>query len=85
MEAIREGVQDHEYLAMLRKRVEELERQDNKAESLAAARALLDSACDRVLAAEKGTDYRWDAYKDRSIADRVRVEILESLVELGQE
>ena len=79
MEAIREGVQDYEYLVMLRDRVAALEKAKPPHPKLAAAKALLAGACDRVLQAENATEYRWDAPKDRTLADRVRIEILEML------
>ena len=82
MEAIREGVQDYEYLTMLRARVEELEGQGVAQDTLATAKELLATACDRVLAMEEGANYRWDEVKGRGVADRVRIEILSVLAEL---
>jgi len=82
MEAIREGAQDFEYLVMLR---EAIERADPGTEGLAAAQAVLDTACERVLAGETRENYRWYEEKDRGVADRVRVEILEALAALGKE
>lgn len=84
MEAIREGVQDYEYLTMLRARVEELERRGGSATKLARARRLLETACDRVPVRKygvEGTD-PWDVPKDRTAADTVRVEILQALTDL---
>ena len=78
MEAIREGIEDYEYLTMLRAHVAELEDQGAEAE-LAVAQELLVTAADRVLIAEKGANWLWDAEKDRSLADQVRVEILKVL------
>jgi hypothetical protein len=83
MEAIREGVQDYEYLAMLRDRIAALraegkgQRQDVK-----GAADLLATAADRVLAGENGPNWRWDEIKDRSVADRVRLEVLDFLEKL---
>jgi len=34
------------------------------------------------MALEEGANYRWDEEKDRGVADRVRVEVLETLTEL---
>ena len=83
MEAIREGVEDYEYLTMLQSRVNELVGAGVPAGRLKAATDLLATACDRVMAMEEGANYRWDEKKDRSIADTVRIEILEVLTELA--
>jgi hypothetical protein len=84
MEAIREGVQDFEYLTLLQKRVAELEAQGGKQPELAAAKALLVSGPQRVLAGEKGANYRWDEAKDRTVQDQVRIEVLKTLVALAK-
>ena len=77
MEAIREGVQDYEYLVMLRERVENSEAVGQKSPSLSKARSLLDSVCEQVLAGSEETlDFRWDTPADRSVADRMRMDIL---------
>ena len=85
MEAIREGVQDYEYLVMLRDRIAALGKAQPAHPKLAAARTLLATACDRVLKADSATQYRWDAPKDRTLADQVRIEILEMLTGLARE
>ena len=36
----------------------------------------------RVLAGEKGANYRWDEPKDRAEQNQVRIEVLEALVAL---
>jgi hypothetical protein len=82
MEAIREGSEDYEYLVMLRAHAEELEKRGAEAE-LAIAQELLETAADRVLIGEDGTNYSWDQEKDRSLADQVRVEILKVLAGSG--
>lgn len=82
MEAIREGIEDYEYLIMLRTYVEELKKRGAMVE-LASAQELLESAADRVLASEAGATHYWDQEKDRSQADQVRVEILEMLAGSG--
>jgi hypothetical protein len=79
MEAIREGVEDYEYLAMLRDRVAEAGRRGASGPALERARALLAAAADRVLGEPSVDPLTWSVPKDRSVADRVRVEILESL------
>lgn len=82
MEAIREGIEDYEYLTMLTARVAELEAKGISAGKLAAAKALLVSGPTRVLAMDQDANYRWDEEKDRAVQDRVRIEILQTLVEL---
>ncbi len=83
MEAIREGVQDCECLVMLRDRVAAVEKAGKKTAALPHARALLAGACDRVLAEQKDANYRWDKPKDRTVADTVRIEILDMLAALA--
>ena len=82
MEAIREGVEDFEYVTMLRERIAELEAQGAPAERLAAAKTLLAEAPGRVATVTEYDQYRWDVDKDRAIQDEVRIEILEALVDL---
>jgi len=84
MEAIREGIEDFEYLHMLRTRVEALETKEAGNEAVVSARRLLDTAADRVVSCmtSRGLIY-WNTAKDRSVADQVRVEILEALQQLG--
>ena len=74
---------DYEYLVMLRGRIGELERTRPDHPRLAEAKKLLATAPDRALRAEGATEYRWDKPKDRTIADRVRIEMLDMLVALG--
>lgn len=84
MVAIREGVQDYEYLGMLRDRIDELEKIANETEELVSAKNLLDSAAARVIAGIDDRDkLKWSVSKDRSVADAVREEILEALVQLN--
>ncbi len=83
MEAIREGMEDYEYLRMLRDRVAELQSKGAKGDAVVAAEALLASAAERVTACLKQPyDINWREPKDRSIADQVRVEILTALLAL---
>ncbi|MCC6446838.1 MAG: hypothetical protein IT210_25725 [Armatimonadetes bacterium] len=79
MEAIREGVEDYEYLVMLRQAVDQAGKKERRSPALERARKLLREAPGRVLNA-KGIDiFEWHRPKDRSLADRVRIEILEAL------
>jgi hypothetical protein len=82
MEAIREGVEDYEYLVMLRDGIQAATTSDLPAETLTQARQLLAESAATVCAASNATAMPWAAPKDRSIADRVRLEILEMLVRL---
>ena len=75
MEAIRESVQDFEYLTMLRKRVGELEGGGQASPYLVQAKQLLTDAVKRVMSAEGATELDWLEEKDRSVADTVRIEI----------
>ncbi|MBF0595392.1 MAG: dockerin type I repeat-containing protein [Candidatus Omnitrophica bacterium] len=84
MEGIREGVEDFEYLSMLRDKVEALEQKAISSAALTTARTLLTTAADRVIAARPSTVFdSWQQPKDRSTADQVRLEILESLTQLS--
>jgi hypothetical protein len=89
MEAIREGVEDYEYLRMLRDRIAELEAKGGsaaKGEAIERARKLLVSGPDRVTACMTSSRMTyWKEPKDRSIADKVRLEILEALMSLREE
>jgi len=78
-EAIREGVEDFEYLAMLRDRVTLLSRTDPNRAGLSRAMALLDSAAGTVLGASGATDMEWVSDKDRLSAERVRLAIADLL------
>lgn len=75
MEAIREGVQDFEYLVMLRDRITALTAAGATHPQLPRARALLEDAPARVIRAGGAQETKWSAPKDRSIADTVRIEI----------
>jgi len=78
-EAVREGLEDYEYLRMLRDRVQGEAAKGNIRAS-ETLRALLDRVIDEVCGAgyEPGL-VAWSTDKDRSAADRVRIEILEAL------
>ena len=84
MEAVRAGVQDYETLRMLRDRIAELARTRPSDPRLAPARKLLASAADRVTAGMTNPALiNWPKDKDRSIADKVRIEVLEMLTRLA--
>jgi hypothetical protein len=75
MEAIRESVEDYEYLTLLRARIAAVEKATPNHAQLPAAKALLAAAPGRVLGAPKATDLGWREPKDRSLADTVRIDI----------
>jgi len=83
MEAIREGMEDYEYLCMLRDRIAELEDKGLKSKAVDSAKELVGTAADRVTSCMLKPDMiHWGQAKDRSIADAVRLDVLEMLVEL---
>ncbi|MBO4344557.1 MAG: hypothetical protein J5833_02300, partial [Victivallales bacterium] len=87
-EAIRESVQDYEYLCMLRDRIAELKKAGKGGRKIAAAEALLAEAPKRVLKTEKPEGalpwintlgMMWNDEKDRSIIDDETVKVLRML------
>ncbi len=85
MEAIREGVEDYECLAMLSERIAQVEKAQPGHPALGEAKALLASAASRVTACMTGSKLiYWKEPKDRNLADQVRVEVLEMLMRLGE-
>jgi len=83
MEAVREGVQDYEYLRMLRDRTAGLAAKDPADPRLGPARKQLATAAGRVTACMTDpAQIHWTRPKDRTTADRVRIEILEALTNL---
>ena len=82
-EAVREGIEDYEYLRMLRDRVEALTETGRPGAALARARRLLKELPGQVATYEAGR-IRWVSPKDRSGADTARVQILEALDALGR-
>ena len=82
MEAIRESVEDYEYLVMLRRAVEEAQRDGRLDGAIARAEKVLETATDTVLHTDGAARLRWHEPKDRTVADQMRVRILEVLVSL---
>jgi hypothetical protein len=79
-EAVREGVEDFEYLTMLRAKADDLEKKGDAAKA-AKLRELLTSVVDDVC----GQGYNpggvaWTTERDRTRADAARVKVLEALV-----
>ncbi|NMA47085.1 MAG: hypothetical protein GX945_11060 [Lentisphaerae bacterium] len=81
-EAVREGVQDYEYLVMLQKRLAQLKKAGKDGAALAKAEQLLAEAPGRALASVLPGNLNWETPKDRSLMDQVRIEILHALAEL---
>ena len=85
MEAIREGVQDYEYLRMLADRVAAVAKANPADPRLAPARQLLATAADRVTACMTDpAQIHWSQPKDRGTADQVRIEVLQALAGLSE-
>ncbi len=80
-EAVREGVEDYEYLHMLRGRIEQLEKAGRSSPEISRAKQLLAEGPRRVA---KYNPDRWFSDRDRSVADQVRLEVLEVLATLGR-
>ena len=82
-EAIREGVQDYEYMVMLREKIASLRKQ-GKTPQADKAQAVLDSSLSRVFDMIKAAGSTWEYWekdKDRSVMDEARIAILKALVE----
>lgn len=81
MEAIRESVGDFEYLTMLKQRL--AARQEGATDAITVkARQVLAGAVRRVLDSASIEGIQWLEPKDRSVADKVRIEIGELLEKL---
>lgn len=79
MEAIREGIEDFEYLHLLSRRVDQFDQTGRKPAALARAKALLAEAAQKVCEAPGAKSISWSLDKDRTVADQVRHEVLETL------
>ena len=82
MEAIRESAEDFEYLVMLRAAIAAAKSAGKTGTALAQAERLLADGPQSVLTATDAEKLRWMESKDRTIADAVRVKILETLAAL---
>ncbi len=79
-EAIREGVQDYEYMVMLRDRIAELRKQGKSAQA-DQKQTVLDASLKRVIDSIIADGMDWRREKDRSIMDQSRIAILKALVD----
>jgi len=84
MEAIREGAQDYEYFAMLRKRIAQLEAGGTHNRLLAEAKGLLVDGPEQAVAVMAWDTQEWAVPKDRTVMDCVRLEALEMLEKLRE-
>jgi len=83
MEAIREGIEDYEYLVMLGKQITRSGREGGTEAVIKEAEDLLANAADRVIKDQTSQKLYWRQPKDRSVADKVRIEILEMMTQLN--
>lgn len=81
-EAIREGVEDYEYLGMLSSKIEELEHKGAYEDEVLKAKRILIEAPERVLGTYDGTIRLWSFEKERNSADIERVRVLDALENL---
>jgi F5/8 type C domain len=81
MEAAREGIEDYEYLNMLKNSITALTGSNHS--SLSAAQTLLDGAGSAVLDAADADERYWSTSKDRELADNKRIEVLDMLEKLN--
>ena len=84
MEAIRESAEDFEYFVMLEAAVRRATAAGRNDETVRRAETLLRTATHTVLDAEDADKLQWHDPKDRTVADRVRVEMLRTLAELKE-
>jgi hypothetical protein len=83
MEAIRESVEDYEYFVMLQKAVERAKAAGRSDGAVAKAESLLSDGVRGVLEAPDVAKLSWHDKKDRTLADRMRRRLLESLLQLS--
>jgi hypothetical protein len=83
MEAIREGLYDHQTLTMLQERVAALEKAGRHDSIVQDAKSLLVEGPRSVTEAKGAESIMWATPKDRSLADRVRRRVIEMLEKLN--
>ena len=81
-EAIREGVEDYEYLKILKDLLDQLEASGKSGPIIEEAKTLLQEAPLRVIGTFTESLNRWENAKDRSVADRERIAILQAIAAL---
>lgn len=85
MEAIREGLFDHQALTLLAHAADQVGRTGKNPGLVAEARALLADGPRRVTEAAGAGKLWWNEAKDRTVADQVRLEALRLLARLDSE
>jgi hypothetical protein len=86
IEAIREGMEDFQYLTMLKDRIAEMTTGNGPPAVIAAAQSVLDTAVATVLDDPNVGGYvglYWTSEKDRTVADTMRIQVLEMLETLA--
>ena len=83
-EAVREGVEDYEYLDILRDRIEEVKKSGQESDVIREAEAFLRDAPERVAGDYDKGKMSWSIEKDRTMADTARLQILRLLQKLKQ-
>ena len=78
-EAVRESVQDYEYLCMLREQADKARASGSDAAWLKRAEELLTRGVTEAVAAVTPANIHWKVSKDRSTMDNVRIRILDAL------
>jgi len=81
-EAIREGIEDFEYLKILKDLLEQLEASGKSGPQIEQAKTLLQEAPQSVIGTFNEALNQWNAPKDRSVADQERVRVLQAIAEL---
>jgi len=82
-EAMREGVEDYEYLTMLAARMAAMAQIEPTHAGMPESLAMLASAVPTVLQTPGAADLKWVSNKDRSAAERVRLAIADLLERLN--
>lgn len=78
-QAVRESVQDYEYLCMLRVKIAKVRAAGGREQWLAAANEVLERELPTVLASVEAGNLSWNVEKDRALFDTLRVRVLELL------
>jgi hypothetical protein len=84
MEAVREGIEDYEYLLMLKQALASAEKEKRHHETVRQVRDLLTEIPGRVLNPATLDAFWWRDPLDRTVADKARLDILNALAALGQ-
>ncbi len=85
LEAAREGIEDYEYFAMLREAIQAAEQRGAADDLLDSAQRLLEQGPENVLESATAEDksLMWHDARNRTLADKVRIDVLDKLVELA--